>query len=140
MGHLVIISDYVIAALEKLPLELKATVRSHSPQQEWDNFVHGKFQDIKKREATLLGGTRPMRSMAMPNGIGDIRWSKMDEDDSSKVPIVAPPTLKGTFRRAESLSSFSRSTVTAFAPAPATQSEPSTSHVRRTQESGTGGS
>ncbi len=58
MGHLNIICDDILSALGRFPGHLRTLVMKYSPQPEWDNFVDGSFQETKKKEAMLLGGTK----------------------------------------------------------------------------------
>jgi serine/threonine-protein phosphatase 6 regulatory subunit 3 len=101
MGHLTLIAEDVIVALERFPPDLRLKLIEYAPDPEWDDYVTGRYNETKKRDARLLGGGKPALSPGSIRGIG--RW-KVDEDDT--VPSIDTATTanghetKGEFRRA----------------------------------------
>ena len=102
MGHLTLISEDVITALDHFPPDLKQVIEGHAPQPAWDEYVRGRYKETRKKDTSLLGGGKPavVGSLARPAG----QW-KVDEEDSQ--PAVPPPGVKvdlqetkGEFRRA----------------------------------------
>ncbi|KAF8607974.1 SAPS-domain-containing protein [Ceratobasidium sp. AG-I] len=69
MGHLILISDDIVAALEHYPHSLLDALTPYVPQPDWDNFVVGQYKETKERDLSQLGGGRPAVSSAMP-GMG----------------------------------------------------------------------
>ncbi|TFK90277.1 SAPS-domain-containing protein [Polyporus arcularius HHB13444] len=106
MGHLTLISEDVIGALEHLPPDLRLQIGQHAPQPEWDEYVTGRYKETKKKDSSLLGGGKPVVAPSMRNGAA--QW-KVDEADT--VATSAPgragekqpaPEMKGEFRRSSS--------------------------------------
>lgn len=102
MGHLTLISEDVITALDHFPPDLKQVIEEHVPQPAWDEYVRGRYKETRKKDTSLLGGGKPavVGSLARPTS----QW-KVDEEDSQ--PPVPPPAVKvdlqetkGEFRRA----------------------------------------
>ncbi|KAG8735592.1 hypothetical protein FRC12_018000 [Ceratobasidium sp. 428] len=65
MGHLILISDDIVAALEHYPHSLLEALSPYVPQPDWDNFVAGQYKETKERDLSQLGGGRP----SVPAGI-----------------------------------------------------------------------
>jgi serine/threonine-protein phosphatase 6 regulatory subunit 3 len=59
MGHLILISDDIVAALEHYPHSLLEALSPYVPQPDWDNFVAGQYKETKERDLSQLGGGRP---------------------------------------------------------------------------------
>lgn len=113
MGHLTLISEDVIGALEHLPPDLRLQIGQYAPQPEWDEYVTGRYKETKKKDTSLLGGGKPVVAPAMRNGA--TQW-KVDEADAvatsaartgagagegaSEKPAVSE--MKGEFRRTTS--------------------------------------
>lgn len=107
MGHLTLISEDVILALEHYPPELRLILAQYAPQPEWDDYVGGRYQETKTRDTSLLGGGKP----AVTGGARTAAKWRVDEADTLGAPTaeVAPsnpahiakvPTeMKGEFRR-----------------------------------------
>jgi serine/threonine-protein phosphatase 6 regulatory subunit 3 len=101
MGHLTLISEDVIMALEHFPPDLKQIIEECAPQPAWDDYVRGRYKETKKKDTSLLGGGKPtVGSLTRPAG----QW-RVDEEDSR--PPAPPPAVKielpetkGEFRRA----------------------------------------
>ena len=102
MGHLTLISEDVITALDHFPPDLKQVIEEHTPQPAWDDYVRGRYKETRKKDTSLLGGGKPavVGSLARPAS----QW-KVDEEDSQTA--VPPPAVKvdlqqtkGEFRRA----------------------------------------
>ncbi|CUA70095.1 Extragenic suppressor of kinetochore protein 1 [Schizosaccharomyces pombe 972h-] [Rhizoctonia solani] len=69
MGHLILIADDIVAALEHYPHSLLEALSPYVPQPDWDNFVAGQYKETKERDMSQLGGGKPAVS-AMGIGIG----------------------------------------------------------------------
>lgn len=78
MGHLTLISEDVINALEHFPPELRLIIAQHAPQPEWDEYVTGRYKETKKKDSSLLGGGKPVIAPGMR---GAAQW-KVDEADT----------------------------------------------------------
>ncbi|KAF7337855.1 Extragenic suppressor of kinetochore protein 1 [Mycena venus] len=82
MGHLTLIAEDVLTALERFPTELRDALAGYAPQPAWDEYVKGRYHETKRRDAELLGGGKPVvRSGAAATG-GTTRW-KVDEEDTT---------------------------------------------------------
>jgi serine/threonine-protein phosphatase 6 regulatory subunit 3 len=101
MGHLTLISEDVITALEHFPPDLKQVIEEYAPQPAWDDYVRGRYKETRRKDTSLLGGGKPtvISALARPAA----QW-KVDEEDSHaphpsavKVDLQDP---KGEFRRA----------------------------------------
>ena len=103
MGHLTLISEDVITALDQFPPDLKQIIESSAPQPGWDDYVRGRYKETRKKDTSLLGGGKPavVASLARPAG----QW-KVDEEDphppspSSAVKVDLQQETKSEFRRA----------------------------------------
>lgn len=86
MGHLTLISEDVIGALEHFPPDLRLIVAQYAPQPEWDEYVSGRYKETKKKDSSLLGGGKPVIAPGMRAGSA-ASW-KVDEADAgaSAVP------------------------------------------------------
>lgn len=79
MGHLTLISEDVIGALEHYPPDIRIHLAQYAPQPEWDNYVGGRYRETKKKDSSLLGGGKP--AVSATEGRGVLRW-KVDEEDT----------------------------------------------------------
>ena len=108
MGHLTLISEDVISALEHYPPDLRLTIAQYAPQPAWDEYVTGRYNETKKRDTSLLGGGKPV---VAPGAAGNTRWKVDEEDSGTSAPTIGsskPGTngigeIKSEFRRAGSL-------------------------------------
>ncbi|KAH7915316.1 SIT4 phosphatase-associated protein-domain-containing protein [Hygrophoropsis aurantiaca] len=118
MGHLTLISEDVIGALEHYPPDLRLAIERYAPQPAWNDYVTGRYNETKKRDTSLLGGGKPAVTTAPRNGA---RW-KVDEEDATPA-LTGPATsqdknsAKGEFRRAAGARP-TRETSADFGPAP----------------------
>jgi len=107
MGHLTLISEDVIGALEHFPPDLRLLAAQYAPQPEWDEYVTGRYKETKKKDTILLGGGKPVVAPGMRNG--SAAW-KVDEADTGAAPGRAAQQdgedgedgegqMKGEFRR-----------------------------------------
>lgn len=108
MGHLTLISEDVIGALEHYPPDLRLQLAQYAPQPAWDDYVGGRYRETKKKDTSLLGGGKPAVSIGGTRSV--LRW-KVDEEDavaatgSDQTQVKQPPTeMKGEFRRTSKLS------------------------------------
>lgn len=102
MGHLTLISEDVITALDHFPPDLKQVIEECAPQPAWDDYVRGRYNETKKKDTSLLGGGRPAVTVSASRPAG--QWKVDEEDSNTSVP---PPAIKldlhetkGEFRRA----------------------------------------
>jgi len=102
MGHLTLISEDVITALDRFPPDLRQVIEKHAPQPAWDDYVRGRYEETRKKDTSLLGGGKPavIASLAQPPA----QW-RVDEEDSRPPAVraavkVDPQETKGEFRRA----------------------------------------
>lgn len=116
MGHLTLISEDVISALEHYPPDLRAVIAEIAPQPDWDDYVSGRYTETKKRDTSLLGGGKPI---VAPGAVrGATRWKVDEEDSAVSTPLSRPETgngnvngvheVKGEFRRASSVRPMGR--------------------------------
>lgn len=79
MGHLTLISEDVINALEHYPEDFASMLRQFAPQPAWSHYVDGAYREAKNKDASLLGGGKP----ALPSGanLQKGKWAKVDEAD-----------------------------------------------------------
>ncbi|KAI0736702.1 SAPS-domain-containing protein, partial [Fomitopsis betulina] len=85
MGHLTLISEDVIGALEHFPPDLRLLAAQYAPQPEWDEYVTGRYKETKKKDTILLGGGKPVVAPGMRNGAS---W-RVDEADTGGVATTA---------------------------------------------------
>lgn len=122
MGHLTLMSEDVITALEHYPPELRLMIERHAPHPDWSEYVTGRYNETKKRDTSLLGGGKPNVNAPRPG----TRWA-VDEEDTKSMSTAGPTTngnsmLKGEFRRAAAAKP-SRETSADFGPAPIDEDE-----------------
>lgn len=92
MGHLTLISEDVIGALEHFPPDLRLLVAQYAPQPEWDEYVSGRYRETKKKDMSLLGGGKPVVAPGMRTAAGT--W-KVDEADSGSAATSMPREQQG---------------------------------------------
>jgi SIT4 phosphatase-associated protein len=106
MGHLTLISEDVIGALDHFPPDLRSVILQYSPATAWDEYVTGRYSETKKKDSCLLGGGKPVVSAAVPRAAG--RW-KVDEEDNTPLSgdVIERSNgvseTRGEFRRAGSV-------------------------------------
>jgi serine/threonine-protein phosphatase 6 regulatory subunit 3 len=124
MGHLTLISEDVILALEHYPPELRLILAQYAPQPEWDDYVGGRYHETKERDTSLLGGGKPSVSASDARGAGKWRVDEADTMGASTSAVSAnnsvqisdvPKDMKGEFRR---VSKLTRETSADFGVAP----------------------
>ena len=81
MGHLTLISEDVIGALEHFPPDLRLQIAQYAPQPGWDEYVTTRYKETKRKDTSLLGGGKPAVAPGMRNGTS--QW-KVDEADTPK--------------------------------------------------------
>ncbi|GJJ12305.1 hypothetical protein Clacol_006546 [Clathrus columnatus] len=100
MGHLTLISEDVISALEHYPEDLSSTLHQYAPQPAWTRYVNGAYRETKSKDTSLLGGGKP----ALPSGVNmqKGRWAKVDEADLMPLNGVneSSPGITGEFKSA----------------------------------------
>lgn len=105
MGHLTLISEDVITAMEHSPPDLRLIMAQYTPQPEWDDYVTGRYQETKTKDTSLLGGGKPAVSLASRPGNG---W-KVDEQDLGGTSALMPAAKAISNRVEESRGEFRRS-------------------------------
>ncbi|KAH7343684.1 SIT4 phosphatase-associated protein-domain-containing protein [Rhizoctonia solani] len=90
MGHLILISDDIVAALEHYPHSLLEALSPYVPQPDWDNFVAGQYKETKERDTSQLGGGKPavsMTGMGMGRGgpIGSLATNRFGDTPSPRM-------------------------------------------------------
>ncbi|RDB22233.1 Extragenic suppressor of kinetochore protein 1 [Hypsizygus marmoreus] len=127
MGHLTLISEDVIMALERFPPDLRLIMIQYAPTSGWDEYVTGRYVETKKKDTRVLGGGKPVIGAGGPRNI--TRW-KVDEDDSPTDDAGAESSgsasrghePRGEFRRAGSMRPTRESSAD-FGPAPMQEEE-----------------
>ncbi|KAG6836788.1 hypothetical protein H0H93_003209 [Arthromyces matolae] len=108
MGHLTFMADDVITALEHFPPELRLILITYAPSPGWDDYVVGRYNETKRKDARLLGGGKPQITPGTARSVG--KW-KVDEGDAdmaytASASSPAKPTEfsepRGEFKRATS--------------------------------------
>jgi len=89
MGHLTLIAEDVLSALEHYPYDLLTIVRQYVPQPDWDDYVSTRYKETKRKDTSLLGGGKPVIAPGATRG--NQRWKVDEEDDGA--------TLKGDTKR-----------------------------------------
>lgn len=56
MGHLTLMSEDIITALERFPPELRLIMIEFAPDPEWDEYVTGRYKETRRRDTRVLGG------------------------------------------------------------------------------------
>ena len=120
MGHLTLISEDVITALEHFPPDLRLTIAKFAPQPDWDEYVTGRYNETKKKDQALLGGGKPVVS-AGSSRPGSAQWKVDEEDTTGDVGSVGGSSgegeVQGGFRRATGARPTRENTAD-FGPAP----------------------
>ncbi|KAJ4500867.1 SIT4 phosphatase-associated protein-domain-containing protein [Lentinula lateritia] len=127
MGHLTLISEDVLTALDRYPASLRDEIMQYAPKGldtehgkgSWDEYVTGRYRETKVRDTRLLGGGKPAVGLSGINSggrMGDVatKW-KVDEEEmggiQATVGAASSPTLdnkpinnemRGEFRRSVS--------------------------------------
>ena len=86
MGHLTLISEDVLTALDHSSPDLRLVIMKFTPQPEWNDYVTGRYQETKNKDTSLLGGGKPALSLTRP---GSANW-KVDEQDIATTTAGTP--------------------------------------------------
>lgn len=78
MGHLTLISEDVLVALERYPPDLRQILIKYVPQPDWEEYVIGRYNETKQRDTSLLGGGKPALPGSMQRAFS--KW-QVDEDE-----------------------------------------------------------
>jgi serine/threonine-protein phosphatase 6 regulatory subunit 3 len=110
MGHLTLLSQDLITALERYPPTFSAQLRSFLPPEvatEWDAYVSGRFEQTRENERKMLGGGKPVAGGGLGlgaaaggvgvgggAGAGKTKW-KIDEGEDGGLTLreSASPTV-----------------------------------------------
>ncbi|KAG6885879.1 hypothetical protein C0993_008398 [Termitomyces sp. T159_Od127] len=85
MGHLTLMAEDVISALEHFPPELRLVLITYAPSPGWDDYVVGRYNETKRKDMRQLGGGKPL---VVPGAAKNVSRWKVDEGD----PDVISPT------------------------------------------------
>jgi serine/threonine-protein phosphatase 6 regulatory subunit 3 len=96
MGHLILISDDIVAALEHYPHSLLEALTPYVPQPDWDSFVAGQYKETKERDLSQLGGGKPAIS-ATGAGIG--RGASIGNLATNRFGDTPSPRMESTVGR-----------------------------------------
>ncbi|KAJ3739168.1 SIT4 phosphatase-associated protein-domain-containing protein [Lentinula detonsa] len=99
MGHLTLISEDVLTALDRYPPSLRDQIMQYAPKGldtehgkgSWDEYVTGRYRETKVRDTRLLGGGKPAVGLSGISGIsggGVTKW-KVDEEEMGSAQAVA---------------------------------------------------
>ncbi len=70
MGHLTLLAEDVISALDRFPPDLQSLIlTTYAPQPEWEEYVNGRFTETKQKDRCALGGPKPNPGVS-PYGFG----------------------------------------------------------------------
>ncbi|EIN06991.1 SAPS-domain-containing protein [Punctularia strigosozonata HHB-11173 SS5] len=103
MGHLTLLAEDVISALEHYPADLRLTIEQFAPKPDWEEYVTGRFNETKQRDTSLLGGGKPV--IASGPGRPGERWTVDEAESAGGSSGASSSTEAGTmgeFRRATS--------------------------------------
>lgn len=87
MGHLTLMSEDVISALEHYPADLRAVIAPYAPVPAWEEYVHGRYHETKKKDTALLGGGKPVIAPGQ-RGVAVARW-KADDNEAAAAAAAA---------------------------------------------------
>mgnify|MGYP002402857993 CR=1 FL=1 len=93
MGHLTLIAEDVITALEHFPPELRLLIIQYCPQEDWDRYVTGRYLETKANDSRLLGGGKPVVASRNVS-----QW-KVDEDEVGSGSGGRGGAMKGELKR-----------------------------------------
>ncbi|KAF9218360.1 SAPS-domain-containing protein [Gyrodon lividus] len=114
MGHLTLMSEDVITALEHFAPDLCLIIEQYAPQPAWNDYVTGRYRETKKRDTSLLGGGKP----AVGHPARGARWAVDEEDATAAVaPSNEGSGITGEFKRTTGARP-TRETSADFGPAP----------------------
>ncbi|KAG6915049.1 hypothetical protein DXG01_013715 [Tephrocybe rancida] len=124
MGHLTLMSEDVLMALDNFPPELRLILITYAPSPGWDDYVVGRYKETKRKDMRPLGGGKPVIASGAAKNVN--RW-KVDEGDGDVLSPISPSIPsglgaetsepRGEFRRAGSTRPVRASTAD-FGPAP----------------------
>lgn len=64
MGHLMLLAEDVITALDRFPSDLHTLIlTTYAPQPQWEEYVKGRYTETKKKDRCALGGPKPSPSV-----------------------------------------------------------------------------
>ncbi|CEL59658.1 Extragenic suppressor of kinetochore protein 1 OS=Schizosaccharomyces pombe (strain 972 / ATCC 24843) GN=ekc1 PE=1 SV=2 [Rhizoctonia solani AG-1 IB] len=96
MGHLILISDDIVAALEHYPYSLMDALTPYVPQPDWNDFVAGQYKETKERDTSQLGGGKPAVSMS---GMGIGRGGPVGGLPTNRFGDTPSPRMESTAGR-----------------------------------------
>ncbi|KAH0583441.1 hypothetical protein H2248_009069 [Termitomyces sp. 'cryptogamus'] len=106
MGHLTLMTEDVITALEHFPPELRLILIAYAPSPGWDEYVVGRYHEAKRKDTRPLGGGKPLVAPGAARNLS--RW-KVDEGDADVISTISASSPasggefsqpRGEFRRA----------------------------------------
>lgn len=71
MGHLTLLAEDVISALDRFPEDLASLIfNSYAPHPEWEDYVKGRYLETRRKDRLTLGGPKPATSLSSSAGSG----------------------------------------------------------------------
>lgn len=71
MGHLTLLAEDVISALDRFPPDLSSQIlNSYAPHPEWEEYIKGRYSETKKKDRLALGGPKPSSSLSSSSSTG----------------------------------------------------------------------
>ncbi|KAF8646919.1 hypothetical protein AX16_007011 [Volvariella volvacea WC 439] len=130
MGHLTLLAEDVVMALERYPPDLRIILSRYVPEPDWEHYVKTRYFETKKKDSQMLGGGKPVIGTSTGGSRGGVSSWKVDEDMMG-VETYAPASgsatdafeslgsdrTRGEFRRAGD-SRLTRANTADFGPAP----------------------
>ena len=104
MGHLTLLSDDVVNAMQHYPPDMRIQLSQYIPQPDWDDYVSGRYHETKKKDTSLLGGGKPAVNNNIKSGL---RW-RVDEEDNTGLGIDQQSGSKSSFRTDQPVGEFRR--------------------------------
>lgn len=89
MGHLTLISEDVIGALEHFPPDLRLQINQYAPQPDWDEYVTTQYRETKKKDTSLLGGGKPVIAPGIRSGTSQWKVDEADAENSKAAALQA---------------------------------------------------
>ncbi|TFK68279.1 SAPS-domain-containing protein [Pluteus cervinus] len=101
MGHLTLIAEDIIVALERFPPGLAQLITSQYTPPEWGQYISGRFNETKSKDSALLGGGKPIINVNGGGGPGrgGASWKVDEEMSSDGGNTYGGGETRGEFRR-----------------------------------------
>lgn len=87
MGHLTLLAEDVISALERYPTDLQSPIMTFAPQPEWDEYVKGRYSETKKKDRCALGGPKPNTGVIGVGGGGNMHLGSGGDGGALRINV-----------------------------------------------------